>query len=465
MKLKSFVKTIFGQLIFSYIVFAILLVISFILTIFFALFLTSNGNLNSINPYEVVDQNGNLNDISSIKRLGGWVEKLDTSYNVLEVYGIKKDNKNSYTQSDIYKYLNTNNAYENLKYRGFISEVKIHEETYYYMTILERDVLNVQLNIMLSHNNLKNTDKITMVFFAFLFFLNCILISLYLSKKIKKPLKSLTLGMEKVKSGEDNVRLDFKAQGEFEEIKNTFNLMMDKLEYERNEKEKNEIKKKKMLLDLSHDIKTPITTIKTYANALEAGLVSDDKKSDYYKVIDKKSLRVSNLIDNMFTMLTLENPDYVLTKKREDMCELIREICSEYYEEINEKGLNLNLSLPEEKCYAEIDKNLFHRVVSNLIINAFKYNKTGENIWISLTKEETEIIMHFQDDGKTIEESIRNNLFEPFVRGNAARPTNEGTGLGLTISKSIIEKHNGSIDYNYIDGRNSFNIILKSIND
>ena len=285
--------------------------------------------------------------------------------------------------------------------------------------------------------------------------------SRYLSRKIKKPLNEIIGGMEQViEQGVDQVHLDFQAQKEFEEIRDSFNIMTERLEQEKREKRVLEEKKNRMLLELSHDIKTPVATIKSYANALEEGLVKAEDTKDYYQIIDKKAVRVDVLVNEMFLMLKLDRPEYELELKRTDLCELIRTVCVDYYEELESKGIEMYIEIPETPIWAEVDQKEFTRVVENLLGNIVKYNQTGHGAWVIVREELGMAQIQVQDDGEAIDEEIRPILFDPFVRGDKARTSRGGTGLGLAIAKKIVEKMGGEITYLYEEGRNQFRIIL-----
>jgi signal transduction histidine kinase len=268
--------------------------------------------------------------------------------------------------------------------------------------------------------------------------------SYYLSSTIKKPLKKMTDGMERVRQGEEGVRLMFDAKAEFAQIKDIFNLMMERLEKEKAEKLCNERKKNQLLLDLSHDIKTPISTIKSYANALQANLVPEEEKEKIYAMIDVKANRVNSLIEDIFLMLKLDRPEYAVEKEKLDLCELLREICTEYYDEITDRGYDFEIRIPEDRVEVNVDAKLFSRVIGNLLTNAMKYNKTGRYIGIACDlKARIEVL----DDGAPIPESLKKSLFDAFVRGDEARTSVGGTGLGLSIAKTIISRHGGRIEY------------------
>lgn len=269
-----------------------------------SVFMLSSGNTDTLSPYLPVDEEGKPDGLDRVYRLGGWVEELDESYQIVKVYGEKQTENTSYTQGEIYRLTGLEQGSEQ-EYIGFIQEL---EGKGHYL-------------------------------------LNCILLSLYLSRKIQRPLKNIVEGMKRVRKGEEHVYLDFQAEAEFEQIRDSFNEMVQKLQEQEQDKIRLEKQKNQMLLELSHDINTPIATIKSYANALEAGLVPKEKEAAYYHTIDLKADRVSSLAENMFTMLKMDNPDYVLQPERCDMCELLRKTCGEYYDEIEKKGFEFEIGI------------------------------------------------------------------------------------------------------------------------
>ena len=115
-------------------------------------------------------------------------------------------------------------------------------------------------------------------------------------------------------------------------------------------------KKNQMLLELSHDIKTPISTIKSCANALEEGLVPIEKVPEYYHIIEAKADRVQALSEDMFVMLKMDNPDYRINPETVNLCEYLRQLCAEYYDEITEAGFEFIIDIPETQINAEITK-------------------------------------------------------------------------------------------------------------
>lgn len=239
-----------------------------------------------------------------------------------------------------------------------------------------------------------------------------------------------------------------------------FNVMSSKLEQEKAENTMLIKKKNQLLLELSHDIKTPIATIKSYSNALEAGLVPEEKKQSYYRTIDKKVDRILKLSEDMFLMLKMDYADYKIQPENTDICELLRQICAEYYEEIEEAGFTFNIDIPEEAYFYQIDVGLFSRVIGNLLTNAKKYNRTGRNIQMQAFLERDIFKIKVMDDGEAISQEVNASMFDAFSRGDKARSSDGGTGLGLAIAKAIVEKHGGQIGYNREGSYNIFYIYL-----
>lgn len=465
MRKKKKAVSVFRQLVTSYILFAVLLVVGLYVCMFGVLLGLGGGKLESLAPYELIDETGKIGDLSSLERNGGWIEKLDTNYHVVEVYGNKKDDARSYTQEEVYEYMITDNAVDTdtaaKEYRGFIKTAKEDGKTYYYFVKLDREMLSLTYSYNAGNSAAGNT-MVLLFFLVFLlfFFGNCFLMSRYLSKRIKKPLSEITSGMEEViRHGVDQVRLEFRAQKEFEEIRDSFNIMTERLETEKREKRVMEERKNRMLLELSHDIKTPVATIKSYANALEEGVIREEDFKECYQIIDKKAIRVDALVNEMFQLLKLDNPEYEFQMEKADVCELVRSVCVEYYEEMETKGIQMHIEISEEPLWRTIDKKEFTRVIENLLGNIVKYNVTGHETWVAVQKDslaENRIEIQIMDDGAAIAEEIRPILFDPFVRGDKARTTKGGTGLGLAIARKIVEKLEGEIGYEYCAGRNRF---------
>lgn len=437
---KFFRKSIFFKLIGSFILFAFAIVITFVLCLVLEAVFIVGGDLTGWNPTAVIDENGRVINAEIVESLGGWIEELDEDGNILQVYGDKKTPQQRYTADELLK---LTSLHSDSEYTTFYVTPENTEQRF--LCVYGNDVMQIKATLILNNISSRRQPDFFLLFIP-LSIAEIVLISLYHRRTIKRPLDKIILGMESLRSGNYDSRIDIKTEAEFEEIVKTFNVMADRLETEKTEKERLTKSKNRMLLELSHDIRTPIATIKSCANALEAGLVPEEQIQAYYRTIDVKANRVRALSDDMFTMLKMDDPNYTLNLERANMCEFLRRLCAEYYNEVSEAGFEFVIDIPEKDIFSEIDINLFSRVVGNLITNAIKYNETGSMISVSLTAND-KLTLEIADDGQPIDSTLAAEMFSAFSRGDTARKTNGGTGLGLAISKLIVENHGGVIKY------------------
>lgn len=253
-----------------------------------------------------------------------------------------------------------------------------------------------------------------------------------------------------------------KASLRYKELNEDLRRVAEELKVKSEEKERLEESKKRMLADLSHDLKTPMTTIQGYSKALYDGFVQDEEqKQRYLKYIYDKSIRVTDLIDELFVFSKLDNPDSQINKQEKDLCEFLRQVVVEYYEQFDEKEMELSIEIPSERVVFSFDQKLLYRAISNILENTIKYNPEQTTVYISLKVSKNHLTIEIGDNGSGIHEDIADTLFDPFVRGDKSRMNDGGTGLGLAITKKIIEKHNGLV---YVDTkplRGSTNFIIE----
>lgn len=220
-----------------------------------------------------------------------------------------------------------------------------------------------------------------------------------------------------------------------------------------NEQREQYIQKRNLLLsDVAHDLKTPITTISGYAQALNEGMVeSPEKQREYLQAIYKKSLQMNRLITVLFDYVKLDSEGFELNKERMDLAEFLREISAEMYSDIEQAEMELLVELPDKVCNVMADKAQLARVVMNLLTNAVRHNSKGTKIRISMEEScgrKKGWKVQIADTGNRIEETLAEHLFEPFVMGDASRSSRAGSGLGLSIASKIVEMHGGTLSLN-----------------
>ncbi|MFV0362644.1 MAG: ATP-binding protein [Suipraeoptans sp.] len=449
--------SIFQKLIISYVLFALEIVAVFFASVLIIITTITQGSPGTSNFYNVETAQEAEQNISQISTIGGWIEELNDLYEVQAVYGNKLTENTVYSENDIFDLI-SNDQVSTSDYIAFINNNETN--TGYYMIIYNRDDVTYSTTINITNENTPSVRGwIFVVIFLVLFIGICILFGSYLARRIRKPLRLINEGMSKFTDDKNDTVLDFEAEAEFANIRDTFNQMTYDIKKANDEKEEAEKKKHKMLLELSHDIKTPISTINSFAIALEEGVVAEEDKEKYYHTIHQKADRVNGLTEGLFTLLKVQSSEYKLDRSKKDLCEFLRVICSEYYQDASENGLLLEADIPNEVIEYNADYILMERVITNLLSNAIKYNKTGKSIEVAISSTEN-ITITVSDDGEPISDSIRNTLFDDFVRADESRSSVGGTGIGLSIAKAIVERHGGKIEYKNVNDKNGFIITL-----
>lgn len=214
-----------------------------------------------------------------------------------------------------------------------------------------------------------------------------------------------------------------------------------------------------LLSDIAHDIKTPVTTLCSYSKALSEDMVHGKKRQEYLDAIYAKSMRLSELITLLFEYVKLDSSGFVLHSEEGDLSEILRECVAVVYADFEDRGMVLELEIPETKTVYSVDRIQVARAIGNLLSNAARYGREGGRVLVKLENDTITVA----DDGMEIDEEFANHIFEPFSRADKARSTRGGSGLGLSIAAKIVEMHGGELklDCHYGSGyTKAFQIVL-----
>lgn len=288
----------------------------------------------------------------------------------------------------------------------------------------------------------------TLIIFILIYIAILIGFSKVLNSKIKKPLDKLNEGLQSITTKDHVEPIEFKGDMEFVQICESFNTMVSRLKQYEEDNKKLQEEKQKMIANISHDLKTPITSIQGYSKALYDKVIPDDKKDSYLNLIYNKSEELNELINFLHDYSVIEREDYKLNSEKININEFLRKFFADKYEHLQEEGFILEVDIPEKKLFVNIDTFQFKRVLNNLINNSIKYNPINTIIGIFVSESNNNCIIEIRDNGIGIPKNLHANIFEPLVTGDDSRGSKHGTGLGLAITKSIVEKHKGSICLN-----------------
>ncbi|MCR4746420.1 MAG: HAMP domain-containing histidine kinase [Lachnospiraceae bacterium] len=271
------------------------------------------------------------------------------------------------------------------------------------------------------------------------------LFALRISRNVKKPLNILEDEMKELTEKGKLSDPYYKGPREFVGIINSFDDMSTKLRKSEDRRIKMEIDRQKMLMDISHDLRTPLTVILGYSKLIESGEASDTEIKEMSSKIVRKAGYMQELVENFFLFSKLESPQFRLEMERGNICDYFREYIAGKYGELEDQGYELEFDIPEDaEFYAVFDKIQLQRSFENIIANSVKHNEKGTKIYAAISSEEKNVIIRLGDNGKGISKDLRKNIFDPFIIGDEARG-GKGTGLGLSIVKKIVEAHSGRV--------------------
>lgn len=410
---------------------------------------------NNIQPNEMYKYPYDEINIGAFGELYGWAEVVNEDKKVIFVKGKKLDDIYQYTEEFLY-----DNAAiihrdeEEYKFIYNIYPVKgPNGEPYLFIIKFPKNYYTVDINLKV-FSKFESFSRvhisiliISIVTFLVQIFLGLFLYSKFTAKHIKNSLNYLRNGIKEMEKENYKERLNFYAEKEFGEIRDAFNNMAERLEIVELEKQKLIESKQRMFVDISHDLKTPITSIQGFSKLLYDNEVNnEEEKKKYLKYIYDKSVYVTNLIQDLFELSKLEDVSYKFIYQKENFAEWFRQVISEIYPEFERKEFNLNIDISEVPIMIYFDKKQMQRAIMNIFSNCIKYNPAQTTMWIYCYSDGEKVTLCIADDGVGIDEELKKNIFEPFVRGEKWRGNNEGTGLGLAITKKIIEKHSGTIN-------------------
>lgn len=259
-----------------------------------------------------------------------------------------------------------------------------------------------------------------------------------LNKKVIQPMELLEEKMLKFSVADDSTLVKYEGPIEFEIIFERFHEMGSRLKLAQD-------RNRKMIADISHDLKTPISVIQLYSKLVNEEVITDAEKEEMMEKIVEKTNELSQLINLFSDYSKLYHSDFSMKFESCNFVEYSREYLISKYNELDLLGCRLEVDLPENVLMTSIDKMHFKRIFENIIGNSVKYNNRGVTIFFSLYKENEHIVIHIGDNGVGINDVIRDSVFEAFEIGDEARTTESGTGLGMAIVREIVILHGGSV--------------------
>jgi hypothetical protein len=264
-------------------------------------------------------------------------------------------------------------------------------------------------------------------------------------RHIAKPLQRLKHAVSVLTDGDLNYELSISGNDEFTELAAGFEQMRIRLRDSMRIKEKSENDRRMMMASVTHDMKTPITSILGYSEGILDGVAdTPDKIREYASIISKKARSLQHLADDLSLLSRLENAQLPLQKKEEDFGALVAEVLSEFAHSEPELSLETDFA---DGLAVLIDREKIARVLLNLFQNSVKYKNAelGITLKLAASRHGDSVLLTIADNGAGIPHDELSHVFNPFYRADASRGRQPGCGLGLSIARQLIHLHGGKI--------------------
>ncbi len=250
------------------------------------------------------------------------------------------------------------------------------------------------------------------------------------------------------------IKLSYKRnkseKGSLYELASNINNMKEKYEKLVDSQVKSERLKTELITNVSHDLKTPLTSIINYIDFLKKQGLSEEEKTKYINVIDSKSQKLKVLIEDLFEASKMSSGNVEFNIEKIDIAAILSQSLGEINERIKKSSLIFKVDIPKESVYLNLDGNRTWRAIDNLLNNILKYSMPNSRVYIELKNFENAVTITMKNISSYEMNFDEKEIFERFKRGDKARNT-EGSGLGLAIAKDIVELQGGSMKIS-IDG-------------
>ncbi|MDF2615027.1 MAG: hypothetical protein K0S71_2813 [Clostridia bacterium] len=395
----------------------------------------------------------NKMDTTEVIENGGGVQVIDNNYEVVFSAGLNSFAKDKLTTMEFTEFLMASKSI-GIPYSYSIA-YNPREKFWLIVTF----PTSIRIDFAIVHNRDFTSVDMQHVIGAIvaisLFYLILLAISTVIYSKISSigivnPLRKLCNSARRLKEGDYSARVELNLKNEFAELQDIFNEMAEQIEKEIFLRKQSEENRKRLVLDISHDLKNPLASVMGYTELCSSKKdLTKEEQSVYLKIIYENSVRANHLITNLFELSKMESSEFIINKTIVEVCEYIRKEMGMAIPAFDKAGFTYDFDIPEEEIIARLDIEQMNRVFQNLINNAVRYNPKGTNVRVKVLMQGEEILIIFKDNGTGIPKEIAKDIFQPFVRvDTVSRSHTGGTGLGLAIAEKIIVAHGGRISLN-----------------
>lgn len=290
----------------------------------------------------------------------------------------------------------------------------------------------------------------------------CFVVIVYLILKLSKVSEQLSIiedSLDDIKQGNLNRRILVRENDMTKTICYSINDMVTNNQVQLIKLKQSEQAYKRLMTSLSHDVKTPLTSLVGYLEAVQERIVTGEEKEEYLEVALTKAYHLKGFVESLFDWVKLDAKEQGFQLERQDINELTRNILTDWIPTFEENNFEYNIDISDTECFIQLDPNAYIRIINNLLQNALTHSE-GTQIDLQIDDKDHDVIVQISDNGKGIPTKDLPHIFDRLYQSDESRSVN-GNGLGLAIAKELVLLHNGSISANNsLNGGMTFTIIF-----
>lgn len=259
----------------------------------------------------------------------------------------------------------------------------------------------------------------------------------------RKKLADYLSVLKRIESGTENAKIFVHGKGMIADIGFQTNRIIDVYREQIIELKKSQLSNKQLLTSLSHDVRTPLTSLLGYLDAVTNQVATGIEKEEYIRIARNKAYNLKDFVDTLFEWSKLDSRERIFHFETVDINEFTRSLIIDWLPMLDQKNIRYRIEIADDELYCQLDKEGYTRIINNLIQNAV-FHSGGDSIDIEIKSQECNTRINISDNGQGIPESKLPFVFERLYKCDDAR-TGQGSGLGLAITKELVEAHHGTI--------------------
>lgn len=274
-----------------------------------------------------------------------------------------------------------------------------------------------------------------------------IIASYFISERIVRPIKSMSRAAREFAAGHFDVRVPVIGDSEISELAMAFNNMASSLATL-------EDTRSTFLANVSHDLRTPMTTISGYIDGILDGAIPPEKQSYYLEIVASEVRRLSRLVSSLLDISRIEAGERKFTMQPFDVCEMARQVLISFETRIDQKKLDVSFECDNDREMVIADRDAIHQILYNICDNAVKFSREGGKYILKIEDKDKKIYVSVYNEGEGIAAEDIPHIFDRFYKGDKSRGKDKtGVGLGMYITKTIIDAHKETISVNSKQGQ------------